>query len=156
MGAFISAADYLHEYEALFDVQAINPQFIPYNLPICGNFPTFEIRANPIGGIMSGPGAQLGFRDVGTNRFFIVDSTGLDINVPYTYLYEYTQNNASGLSCTKRTQLTVTILDFPRVNTFNQQVCEKDTINLSSTANSTDGSTTLNYTWYFRPTNNCT
>lgn len=141
------------EYEALFDVQAINPQFRPSTLPICGNFPTFELRANPIGGVLTGPGIQVGFRDVGTNRFFIIDSTGLDINVPYTYFYQYTQNNASGLTCTKVAQTTVTILDFPRVNinTFNQQVCEKESINLASTANSTDGSTTLNYTWFFRP-----
>ncbi|MBK8052583.1 MAG: DUF11 domain-containing protein [Saprospiraceae bacterium] len=141
------------EYEALFDVQAINPQFRPSTIPICGNFPTFELRANPIGGMLSGPGTQLGFRDVGTNRFFIIDSTGLDINVPYTYFYQYTQNNASGLTCTKVAQTTVTILDFPRVsiNTFDQQVCEKESINLSSTSNSTDGSASLTYTWFFRP-----
>lgn len=137
------------EYEALFDIQAINPQFRPSNLPICGNDASFVLRANPRGGTLSGPGNIISFFDVGTNRFFVIDTIGLDINVPYTFYYNYTQDNQSGLTCSKEAQTTVTILNFPMVsiNQFDSQVCEKEEIRLLSTASSTDGNPNLTYTW---------
>jgi uncharacterized repeat protein (TIGR01451 family) len=145
------------EYEAPFDVQAINPQFFPTELPICGNDESFIIQGNPKGGTLRGPSgfSIIEFVDIGTNRIFVIDRDGLNINTPYTFFYDYTQTNASGLLCTKTAETTVTILDFPRVsiNTFDQQVCEKESINLASTSNSTDGSPSLTYTWFFRPQN---
>jgi len=142
------------QYEALFDVQAINPQFQPSEEPICGNQATFELRANPRGGILTGPSSLISFRDVGTNRFFLMDNTGLALNTPYVYNYKYTQTNASGLVCTKTSTTTIRVLDYPRVaiNQFDSQVCEKEEITLNSSASSTDGSTNLKYTWYFHET----
>lgn len=139
------------EYEAPFDVQAINPQFLPSGLPICGNQATFELRANPKGGTLTGPADLITYRDIGSNRFFVLKTSNLNINTPYTFNYTYTQTNASGLSCTKIASTTITVLDYPRIsiNQFNDQICEKEAISLQTTANTTDGSPALTYTWYF-------
>lgn len=142
------------EYEAPFDVQAINPQFLPSGLPICGNQSTFELRANPKGGKLTGPAGLITYRDIGSNRFFVLKTSDLIINTPYVFNYEYTQTNNSGLVCTKTATTTVTVLDYPRIsiNQFDEEVCEKDELFLNTTANSTDGSSALTYTWYFHQT----
>lgn len=139
-------------YEALFDVQALNPQFRPQNLPVCANNDIFELRANPRGGTMSGPIDALNFYDVGTNRIFVLDPGLLDIDTPYTFTYHYSQNNLSGLVCTKTAETTVTVLPPPQISLDQSadQFCEKDVLTLNQESQTTDGSVDLTYTWWIQ------
>ncbi len=136
-------------FEALFDVQALNPQFRPQNLPICNNDDIFELRANPRGGTMTGVINATSFYDVGTNRIFILDPSTLSVNTPYTFTYHYSQSNLSGLECNKTAETTIRVLTAPEITIDSEalQLCAKSEIIVNQTSNATDGSQELSYRW---------
>lgn len=131
---------------AFFEVQALNPRINIDIDSICGNEMFFEIRANPIGGIISGPGIIDSFIS-GTNQFYISQVSDLEVGSQNYFTYRYNQNNASGLICSKTRIDSIYVHDFPKVDieVDVERQCSMHEVFLES--RNIDEQSDLSYTW---------
>jgi uncharacterized repeat protein (TIGR01451 family) len=132
---------------ALFDVQALNPQVIITSDSICGNQPVLSVRANPVGGILTGPSITSELV-VGSNKFYFVNPANLIEGETYYYEYFYEQTNGSGLICSKTATDSVKIILYPEVEitTMVDQYCLSQEVVLESV--NVRNTTGLTYEWF--------
>jgi len=134
-------------YQGLFDVQVVSPQILVTQDPVCGNQASLAVRVNPIGGSMQGSA----IRDslvVGTNKFYFVSPPSLTVGNTFEYIYTYTQQNSSGLVCTKTTNDFLSIISYPIIDIGNvpSEICESSELNLVVDINFAEGNTS--YQWF--------
>jgi len=96
---------------AFFDIQEVNPQVNLDLELVCPTAPIFDIRANPVGGSLSGPGI-VGNLISGSNQFYYINPEMLNPGEWNFFNYTYSQINFSGLICTKTISDSVFVSDF--------------------------------------------
>ncbi len=118
---------------APFDVQSLNPQVFISDDFICGNLDSLRVRVNPSGGNLTGSGI-IDSLLVGTNQFYFIKPSILEVGNTYDYQYVYSQVQASGLHCADTTIVSFEILPYPEISLNNAPdvICEKSTLTLTS------------------------
>ncbi|MCB9308755.1 MAG: hypothetical protein H6567_01690 [Lewinellaceae bacterium] len=131
---------------APFDVQAIYPQVFPYLNLNCGNVSPLYIRVNPNGDNLTGPNIVGSFL-IEDNKFFVIDTHGMNVGTDYTYTFVYDGIFDSRLTCSKTVTSVIQLAPYPEIDIINvpSSLCYEDRLALDVNVASTESVT---YEWY--------